>query len=505
MNLIDNQQEIILVKPKITLFAFQLRKELTQETPGDAEDIWYNLAQVGELLKIRELQKLPELIADNASVLNTPTTLVGNETIQELLPTEPVIKLDYPATSELPGFTGGIYPVRLHDIYCVDLTLSYQEDNFSLDTLSKINPDGCLFPKYIKASLGQTLLFFSLLGDYKQNTETNARAILASLIANNERKDAKRFFLRGEGKLLGGKIYEFTESVNNPLENNHLLVWLANDVQTVDEEARGDYYQPLVDLLCSQKKIQFAYYQARQRYKKGEQYYQRIEPIVQQFSQWQTNKTQQLQQLEEWLVQIPENSVNYNLCLRDIKTQLTTIEINSQNYQTSLQRLQNLNPDGNDLVFWSNFLTVDSHRFQQQISYDIEYLLPGKELFEPTIDSIRALVEISAQKQQIAAEKKEKERERSIGVWVTVVGSGLAVSGISSSVMSQQPAELLFDYSQLKNYQQHWYGNPFSLLFLNLLFHSVIGILSAILVGIFARGVIAKFIGWIGNVTKGDS
>ncbi len=563
MTSIDNQQEIILVKPRITLFAFQLRQELTQETSADAEEIWSNLAQVGELLKIKELQKLPELITANASLLNNQTTLVGNEKIQELLPTESVMKLDYPATEELPGFTGGIYPVRLHDTYCVDLTLRYQEDNFSLNTLSKINPNGCLSPKYIKASLGQTLLFFSQIADYKQNTATNARAIVAQLIAHNERNDAEHFFLRGEGKLLGGKIYEFTESVNNPLENNHLLLWLAHDVQTLDKEARGDYYQPLVDLLCSQKKIQFAYYQARQRYKNGEQYYQRIEPIVQQFSQWETNKTQQLQQelndliektrnskqkrllqgliddsamaisnkttayleqyndrrlkarlqqlsqqqleqLEQWLVQIPENSVNYTLCLRDIKTQLTTIEINRQNYQTSLDILKNL-PEGDDLVFWSNFLTADSHRFQQQVSYDLEYLLPGKELFEPTIDSIRGLVEISAQKQQIAAEKKEKERERSIGVWVTVVGSGLAVSGISSSVMSQQPAELLFDYSQLKNYQQHWYGNPFSLLFLNLLFHSVIGILSAILVGIFARGVIAKFIGWIGNVTKGDS
>ncbi|MDJ0535452.1 MAG: hypothetical protein QNJ70_23695 [Xenococcaceae cyanobacterium MO_207.B15] len=564
MTLIHNQQEIILVKPKITLFAFQLRKELTQEAPTDAEEIWSNLSEVGKLLKIEELQELPTLIAKNAPLLNNQTTLARNEEIQELLPKEPVIKLDYPATSELPGFTGGIYPVRLHDTYCVDLTLRYQEDNFSLDTLSKINPDGCLSSKYIKASLGQTLLFFSLLADYKQNTETNARAIVASLIAHNERNDAERFFLRGEGVLLGGKIYEFTENLSNPLENNHLLVWLANDVQTIDEEAGGDYYQPLVDLLCSQKKIQFAYYQARQRYKEGEQYYQRIEPIVQQFSQWETekdrqlqqelndliektrnrkrkrllqglsddsamtisNKTtayldqyndrrlearlqklsqQQLEQLEQWLVQIPENSVNFTLCLRDIKTQLTTIVLNSQNYQTSLQRLQNLNPDGDDLVFWSKFLTADSHRFQQQISYDLEYLLPGKELFEPTIGSMRGLVEISAQKQQIAAEKKEKERERSIGVWVTVVGSGLAVSGISSSVMSQQPAELLFDYSQLKNYQQHWYGNPFSLLFLNLLFHSVIGILSAILVGIFARGVIAKFMGWIGNVTKGDN
>ncbi len=563
MTLIHNKQQIILVKPKITLFAFQLCKELTQETPADAEDIWSNLAEVGKLLEIKELQELPTLIAKNAPPLNNQTTLARNEEIQELLPKEPVIKLDdYPSTEELPGFTGGIYPVRLNDTYCVDLTIRYQQDDFALDTLSKINPDGCLSPNYIKASLGQTLLLFSQIADPSQNTETNANAIIAQLIAHNKRNDADRFFLRGKGVLLGGKIYEFTENLSNPLENNHLLVWLANDVQTVDEEAKGDYYQPLVDLLCSQKKIQFAYYQARQRYKKGEQYYRQVEPIVQKFSQWETekdrqlqqelkelktktrnrklkrllselsddsamaisNKTiaeleqyndrrleaklqqlsqQQLQQLEQWLVQIPENSVNYTLCLRDIKTQLTTIKINSQNYQTSLQRLQNLNTNGDDLVFWSKFLTADSYRFQQQVSYDIEYLLPGKELFEPTIDSIRGLVEILAQKQQIVAEKKEKERERSIEVWVTVVGSGLAVSSISSTVKPQS-AELLFDYYQIENYQQHWYGNPLSLLLLNLLFHSVIGILSAILVGIFARGAIAKFIDLIRNLNKGD-
>ncbi len=68
-----------------------------------------------------------------------------------------------------------------------------------------------------------------------------------------------------------------------------------------------------------------------------------------------------------------------------------------------------------------------------------------------------------------------------------------------------QSAELLFDYYQIKNYQQHWYGTPFSLLLLNLLFHSALGILFAILVAIVARGAIAKFIGWIGNFTKGDS
>ena len=111
MTLIHNQQQIILVKPKITLFAFHLCKELTQETPKDAEEIWSNLAKVGESLKIEELQELPTLIAKNAPLLNDRAILGRDEKIQELLPKEPVIKLDYPATEELPGFTGGIYPV----------------------------------------------------------------------------------------------------------------------------------------------------------------------------------------------------------------------------------------------------------------------------------------------------------------------------------------------------------------------------------------------------------
>ena len=164
MTLIHNQQEIILVKPKITLFAFQLCKELTQEIPADAEDIWSNLAEVGESLKIKELQNLEASIADNASLLNNQAILARDEQIQKLLPKEKdgVIRLDYPSTEELPGFTGGIYPVRLHDTYCVDLTIRYQQDDFSLDSLSKINPNGCLSPNYVKASLGQTLLFFSV-------------------------------------------------------------------------------------------------------------------------------------------------------------------------------------------------------------------------------------------------------------------------------------------------------------------------------------------------------
>ena len=567
MTLTHHQPGIVFVKPKISLFAFHLCRELTQKNPDDAEKIWSNLAELGKRLNIEELEKLPDKIKENASQLNDKAILAKYAERQDLLPE--VIRLNYSSQDGLPGFKGGIYPAILHDTYFVDLSIYYEEDRFSLSNLATINPDDCLSPSHIKASLGQTILFFSQITEPSHNTVENARKILLELFANSGSSNKNSFLLRGEGEFLGGKIYEFEENYSDPSVNNHVLVWLANNAKTLEEEAKGDYYYPLVNLLCSQKKIQFAYYQAREKYQKGESYYRQIEPIVKQFSCWEADKEKKLQHeinsliatkpksrrnkrlqkaienktlddnssivlsdrvtnylkkysdrpleaklqqlqegrlknLERWSVQIPEVFFNYNICLRDIKAQLTTVKINSQNFQTKLVALQRLNPDEDDLGIWERFATVNCNHFQQQIIYDIEYLEGGEELFQPTIESIRGLLEISAQKQRLAAENAEKERNRSIEVWITVVGSGLAVSGVTSTVMPQS-AEVLFDYYQVANYQRYWYGNPISLLLLNLLFHSAIGILSAMLVAIVARGAISKFISFVNNLAKRNS
>jgi small-conductance mechanosensitive channel len=81
---------------------------------------------------------------------------------------------------------------------------------------------------------------------------------------------------------------------------------------------------------------------------------------------------------------------------------------------------------------------------------------------------------------------------------VTVVGSGLAVSSLTSAIVAE-PVQSIFAYYHLKNYQQTWYGNPASLLFLNVLFHSLVGILSAILVAVVAKEAIEKFIRFLGD------
>lgn len=388
--------------------------------------------------------------------------------------------------------------------------------------------------------------------DDTEDLEAIARACVAQLISTSNSPNFDSFSLVGKGQLLDGVIYEFEDNLDNPSQRQHILIWLATHPQTVNWEAIVDYYPPLLNLLSCRSKILFAYYQARQSYQEARQFYTKLEPIVQDFSHWKAkqnewlkpqlenlaqqkgdrtrgnrikqllndsqgelsdrveayleevtdkrleNKLKQLSQwrlqtLEEWLVQMPLIGVNYARCLRDIQIQLTTIEINVLNYQAALNSLQALNPSNDNLTFLENFLIEDCDRYQQQIRYDLDYLSSGKALLDPTIESIRGLVEIEAQKQQLVEDLAEKERDRSIEVWVTVVGSGLAVSGLTSQILPE-PVQPVFEYYHLKNYQQHWYGSPASLLFLNVLVHSLIGILSAILVAVVAKGAIEKFI-----------
>ncbi|MUG97580.1 hypothetical protein F7734_36775 [Scytonema sp. UIC 10036] len=68
---------------------------------------------------------------------------------------------------------------------------------------------------------------------------------------------------------------------------------------------------------------------------------------------------------------------------------------------------------------------------------DLGYLTPAKQLFEEMIATIRGIVEIeqaeSDRVQQTAAEKRQERSE----LLISVVSTGLAVSGVSSQVASE--------------------------------------------------------------------
>ena len=687
------KRKTILIRPKITLFAFQLCKELTKDKFKNAKDIWVNLSEVGKLLNFDLLQELPQLMLNNDSLSSNRLILARDERIPKLL-------VEGAFDQGLIAPKGNIHIFRLSDTHFIDVTIFPAKDCLCLSSLSKINPNGCLFPSSIDSSLGQTLLFFSQIADSNQNTEEFAREIVAKLIANSDRSNVDNFSLVEKGILLRGTVYEFTEYLSDPRKNIQILVWLSSNQFTLEQEKKGYYYEPLIQLLCAQKKIQFAYYQAREKYKDQKKVYSQIEPIAQEFSHWNLKKGQwlqtelkdlikkthnnkqkkalqellnkpstevndleangliqriiaylqqakdrrventlkelsqqqlqilqrqqklkiliekllsnqqkqelkkfpnksstdlnnleanhsgeciitypqqhddrrlenklkelsqqqleslekqenlkvlieeilsskqkkepkessnessselteleaneliqrvtvylekhqdrrleqilkqlsqrQLESLEKRLVQIPTISVNYDLGLRDIKLQITTIQSNRINYQNALKQLQNLQPHTDDLGFLNKFITEDCPHFEKQIQYDLKYLASGKELFQPTINSINNLVNIQVQKRQTAKDLAEKERDRSIQVWVAVVASGLAVSSLSSNAMPK-PIELFIEKKAGSKPQQTWYNHPFSLLTANIFIHVAIGIVSAILVGIIATKLI---------------
>ncbi|MEM7590133.1 MAG: hypothetical protein AAF383_01185 [Cyanobacteria bacterium P01_A01_bin.83] len=370
----------ILVNPKLTLIAFHLCKELTQEKAVDGELIWSNLAGVGSHLGIPKLQQLPQLI-EQGQALNSdrPTEnresdrslFAQQEKIEPLLLNE-ILSFNHPATESLPAIEGGIYPIRIHDTYAVDLTINYSSDRFPINLLSTANAEGSLLPSQINASIGQTLILFDRRLHSIEDYATIATASVKAISKTDN--DTIVPNLVGKGKLLGGEIYQFAGDRLNPTQRKHILVWSLASNETLELEAEGNYYNPLINLLCSYHKIEFAYYQARQAYKQARRLYGEIEPIINSFSQLKTKQNQwltaeltqlkdktsdrrlkqiittllsspeaelssrikehlqefhnkklenkliesqqqKLEQLEQWLVKVPQTSVDYARCL----------------------------------------------------------------------------------------------------------------------------------------------------------------------------------------------
>ncbi|MBE9188706.1 hypothetical protein IQ270_29770 [Microcoleus sp. LEGE 07076] len=57
-----------------------------------------------------------------------------------------------------PKFENSIYALQIHDSYTADFRFYYRNATIKVSELNQLNPQGCLLPKAIKSSLGQTLL-----------------------------------------------------------------------------------------------------------------------------------------------------------------------------------------------------------------------------------------------------------------------------------------------------------------------------------------------------------
>ena len=414
-----------VANPKLTLYAFHLRNNLAQgedELVNNANHLWEQCERLGQKLHVPRLESLMERLQGSNGKIGVSLSQ-ENSNYLELL--KPDALLDFSAIPE--GSTlqlrGEVYPLQIHDTYVVDITLRYPYSHVDVDQLEGLNPQGCLLSSQIKASLGQTLVFFAQPESQIQDIQGFANDCLAAILPKSNIEQ----FLRSpptQSTFLGSPILEYENNRDNPAEHCHILIWLNCHPQTETLEAAGDYYQYLINLLCCRAKIIYAYSESRWCNQKARLLYRKLEAKAQVFRLLPSEPTSRLKQLKEWLTEIPIMAFEYANYLRELEIHRTTIETNSKNYHFWLNKLQSIiikNRD--DLSFLNQFLNYTQDKLVQQINADLSYLLPSQQLFGQMIEASRGIVET-----------EQAESDRNLQNTVAIVGVGLAAAAIGASV-----------------------------------------------------------------------
>jgi len=415
-----------LANPKLMLFAFHLCSNLAKgdKQSVEADHLWHKCVALGQLLQTEpKLDFLPENLSNRNSQNNEQSEYVQlwQLNVEKMVSFTTVSQPD-----QLP-LKGLIYPLRLHDTYALDFTLLFRNSTVEVKQLSSLNFQGCLLPSEIEASLGQTLVLFAKPVDFAGNHQDLAKDCVDALFQDSELKQPKPYLV-GEGKLLGSPIFEFDNSQEDPRLKCHILVWLDTNEKTLKLEEDGHYYRPLINLLCCRSKIIYAYHQAYRCNEEARKLYRQLEEKVEEFSRLKSDRDERLEQLEGCLTELPQIGLNYARYLRDIEFQQITIETNAKNYSYWLRTLGDCSVQEMDnLDFIQKFVDPSGPKFQEQIKVNMSYLTAGRQLFQQMIETIRGIVEVDAQKQQVDYEKKENDRDRNLQNTIQAVGTGIGV------------------------------------------------------------------------------
>jgi hypothetical protein len=488
-------------KPKLTLFAFHLRNNFTQEEPvEDADFLWEQCHKLGEHLNIPELQSLRDRLSKENDQIGVNPNHHKSDYL-ELLP-ERCLRFpdDIPDGSQSQQLRGEVYPLQIHDSYAVDITLCLPYSGVQLEQLQQLNPEGCLQFERSRSRLGQTLVFFAQPDSKIEDIEAVVRDCLAYILPEKYRY---QYYLLGKGTFLGSPIFEYKPINEDGERFNSIFIWLCSYDESNQLETDGKYYQPLINLLCCLSKIDYVYGLSRGCNKDARKRYRELAGELQKFNQLSAGQEERLQQLKTWLLTLPKTALEYDNLLRDLELHRAAIETNYENYKFWIDQLQEIALPEDDLKFWE--LTTDSiDRFLEQIKIDLAYLRPNQSLFQQAIDTIRGTVEIEQAEIDRFSEDAAQNRQQRLELLVTVVSTGLAVSGISSQVANEPAITILSQW-----FPGYFSPNPqptspdylFSS-FSPVAFHLFLGILVAIPFGAIVWSLQTNLIGKMVRVLK---
>lgn len=412
--------------PAVTLYAFHARQDLEAEISEDAERLWKRIAALSEPFSAPELAHLTEKLLCYEKGEYCPQNEDGKPS-DRLDLIQPGCYLRFQGIADRLPLNGMLYPVRLHDTYAADFMLSCDVQETDAREFARLNPGGVLVPANIQASLGQTLLLYAEPSDPQC-----AEQELADECVNAFLQGCPDMCPRpvSSGRLFGNPLFEYETDTETHSEYCHVLVWLNVNPKTA--ELTGRAYHDLLRLLWFRSKIIFAYAESRRGNPKARKLYSRLESQVKPFDKLRSDPYQR----EELLTEISQDALKFSRYIRDMKDFQTMITTNAANYENCLKNIEALSEPEHedDLGFWEEFRQRTVRRFQKQIRADLSYLLPGQNLFEQIINTVRGLVEIDTLKQLKESEEKDSERQKKLQILITFIATVLAGGTISATI-----------------------------------------------------------------------
>ena len=433
--------DYILKDPRLTVYAFQIIDSIAKKNNKllpPADNLWTKCVDLATVLEVADLCFFPDKL-DRGKKFLSATTKSPLTAYLELLSTP------YPETFIGNKLIADAYPVQLQDTYFLDLTLRFNEENIAnkvtIENLSELNPKGCLLPPSLQSSLGQTLLLIAQPNFKIKDYQILANDCVAALL---KEADNDYSFLQKEsklvcqaGRLFGSPIFEY-ESIGREVahlhDRCHIIVWFHCFPQT--RKKAIEFYKWLLLLLYSRHKIIHAFYESRCCQQEAVKIYTQIEAKIAEFEQLPTERYERLEYLKKLLLEIPKLALDYAKVLRDIKDYYASIDANTRNYDRYFKVLETNKSLGDDLTFWQEFANKECQQFQNQLQLDINYLLPGENLFDRVIGTIRGIVEIEQAESDRDWEAETKKLDRQLQSTIAIVGVGIGAASVTATSFS---------------------------------------------------------------------
>ncbi|MBE9143841.1 hypothetical protein [Planktothrix mougeotii] len=338
---------------------------------------------------------------------------------------------------------GYYYPVKLGDTYGLQIDCSGEKQNdpqklfpkplkslSEIKTLIKNQLNSC------EGTIGQSWFVWGLLTSDEQNSLETAKNCYQQINLfpdGNWERDLKE-----RGKFLGAHFYELWKPPSHQhqtCDSVHLIICLfdaqLNSSWSELSKKVEQIYPQLMRLFCYRNKVVWSYCQSRQlkiELKKANPIIlKRVKDLQKQVDQPQLD----LNQLQKELAKILKVLWSYSEKLISLEQQESTIKTNLKNYQKRVNSIAELDFNSNPEAtrkFLSFFSDYVEEKYLEQTKSDLRSLNSGFKLLENAIKTIEGIISI-----------EQTKSDRNLNLTIGVVGTALAMSGVTASVLSTQP------------------------------------------------------------------